>query len=93
MQILIDSDLGSIAITRVSNGWLVRTDGRGTRDTEKGLAVAETPLAKMVTDWAQAQHNKANPLRPGANVAQEMMRRAQAGVGGLLDPFAPRQPI
>ncbi len=47
----------NIAIMRVENGWLIRTNVGGMLGQETPLQVAETPgkLAQIVTDWAAGQ--------------------------------------
>lgn len=66
----LEAEQGSIAIMRVRNGWLVRTDALGAFGcgVETPLMVAETPgaLAKIVGDWAASQCAKSPGMKGDA---------------------------
>jgi hypothetical protein len=56
-QIRLSPTLTELAVTRVENGWLIRTDSRFERPSSTPLMVAETPekLSEIVMSWAVGQ--------------------------------------
>ena len=53
----LSTDRKNIAIMRVENGWLIRSDENGMMGSVTPLLVAETPaaLVEIVRTWAAAQ--------------------------------------